>query len=98
MFNFKDLEIEPKENKFSGKKIEVEDILDEEIIVHDFEIKDSIAIIGTKYLTLQIELEKKKKVVFTSGKFLMDVIQQIPTDKFPFTTTIKKTDRRLDFT
>ena len=41
---------------------------------------------------------------FTEGKiyegydFHPDVFGMVPKDKFPFTTTIKKHDRRLDFT
>lgn len=98
MFNFKDLGITPKENFFVGKKIEIEDILDVEIIIDDFEIRDSTKRAGTKYLALQIELKNKKRVVFTSGKILMDVISQIPKENFPFKTTIKKNDKRLEFT
>lgn len=98
MLNFKDLGIKPKESTFTGKKIDVEDLLNEEIKVYGYEIKDSTKKAGTKYLTLQIESDNKKRVVFTSGKILMDVIQQIPEDKFPFKTTIRKTDKRLEFT
>ncbi len=98
MFNFKDLGIKPKENTFTGKKIDIENLLDEEIIVHDFEIGDSKHFEGTKCLTLQIEIEKRKRIVFTSGKTLMAQINEVPEDKFPFTTTIKKNDRRLEFT
>ncbi|MFL9835010.1 hypothetical protein [Chryseobacterium terrae] len=98
MFNFKDLGIKPKENPFTGKKIDIDDILNEEIIVYDFEIKDSTKKSGTKYLTLQIEIDHKKRVVFTSGKTLMDVIEQIPHDKFPFKTIIRRNDKRLEFT
>lgn len=98
MFNFSDLGIQPKENTFTRKKIDVDDLINEEIIVYDFEIKDSTKKAGTKYLTLQIEKENKKRVVFTSGKTLMDVVQQIPKDKFPFKTIIKKNDKRLEFT
>lgn len=98
MFNFKDLGIKPKENSFTGKKIDIEDILNEEIVVYNFEIKDSTKKEGTKYLTLQIEFENKKRIVFTSGKLLMDVIQQIHPDNFPFKTIINKSDKRLEFT
>lgn len=98
MFNFKDFGIKPKENAFTGKKIDVEDLLNEEIIVFDYDIKDSTKKAGTKYLTLQIEVDTKRRVVFTGGKTLMDVIEQIPKDNFPFKTIIRKNDKRLEFT
>lgn len=98
MFNFKDLGIKPKQDTFTGKKIEIDDVLNIEIIVEGFKIQDSTKKIGTKYLTLQIEKEGNKRVVFTGSKNLMDLISQVPEDKFPFKTTIKKSDKRLEFT
>ena len=98
MFNFKDLGITPKESAFVGKKIDVEDVLNLSISVLGYEIKDSTKKANSKYLTLQIENEGIKRVVFTGSKNLMDLIPQVPKNKFPFTTTIKKNDRRLDFT
>lgn len=98
MFNFSDLNITTKENTFTGKKIDVEDVLNEEIVIHDFDIGDSKFFEGTKCLKLQIEIENKKRVVFTSGKTLMAQINEVPEDKFPFKTTIKKNDKRLEFT
>lgn len=98
MFNFKELGIKPTENTFTGKKIDMDDILNVEIIVDAFKIQDSTKKKGSLYLTLQIEKEEIKRVVFTGSKNLMDLINQVPEDKFPFKTIIKKTDKRLDFT
>ncbi|WP_312078397.1 hypothetical protein [Chryseobacterium sp.] len=98
MFNFRDLGIKPKENQFNGKKIEIDDILNTEITVQGFKIEDSKKKQGTKYLTLQIEIEENKRVVFTGSKNLMDLINQVPKDKFPFKTIVKKNDKRLEFT
>lgn len=98
MFHFKDFAIKPKENTFTGKKIEIDDVLNIEIIVERFKIEDSKKKQGTKYLTLQIEKENNKRIVFTGSKNLMDLITQIPKDKFPFKTIIKKNDKTLEFT
>ncbi|SKB63535.1 hypothetical protein SAMN05660477_00395 [Soonwooa buanensis] len=98
MFNFSDFKIKPKENTFIGKKMDVDDVLNIEIAVLGFEIKDSTKKAGTKYLTLQIEVNENKRVVFTGSKTLMDLISQVPKDGFPFKTTIKKNDKRLEFT
>lgn len=98
MFNFRDLGIKSTENTFTGKKIDMDDILNVEIVVDAFKIQDSTKKKGTMYLTLQIEKEETKRVVFTGSKNLMDLINQVPEDKFPFKTTIRKNDKRLDFT
>lgn len=98
MFKFSDLGIKPNENTYTGKKIDVDDILNMEIIVHRYKISDSTKKAGTKLLTLQIEYENNKRVVFTGSKILQDMIVQVPEDKFPFKTTIRKTDKRLEFT
>ena len=98
MFKFKDFNITPKENKFIGKKMDVDDVLNIEVAVLGFEIKDSTKKEGTKYLTLQIEINENKRVVFTGSKNLMDLISQVPENGFPFKTTIKKNDKRLEFT
>lgn len=42
----------------------MDDIINIEIIVHGFEIKDSTKKHGTKYLTLQIEKDQKQKELF----------------------------------
>ncbi|CRH24897.1 hypothetical protein M2T28_14545 [Elizabethkingia miricola] len=98
MFHFSDFNIKPKENAFTGKKIDIDDILNIEIIIYKYQIKDSTKKSNTKYLTLQIEIDKIQRIVFTGSKNLIDLITQVPEDKFPFFTTIKKNDRRLEFT
>ena len=98
MYSFSDFKITPKENTFTGKKIDVDDILNIEIIIHTFKITDSTKKAGTKLLTLQIEYENKKRIVFTGSKNLQDLISQVPESGFPFKTKIQKNDKRLDFT
>ncbi|ATL45445.1 hypothetical protein CQS02_20135 [Elizabethkingia miricola] len=98
MFHFSDFNIKPKENTFTGKKIDIDDILNIEIIINKYQIKDSTKKSNTKYLTLQIEIDNIQRIVFTGSKNLIDLISQVPEDKFPFSTTIKKNDRRLEFT
>lgn len=98
MFKFSDLGIKTNENAFTGKKIDVDDVLNMEIIVHRFKIENSTKKVGTKFLTLQIEYENNKRVVFTGSKILQEQIEQVPENKFPFKTTIKKNDKRLEFT
>ncbi len=98
MFNFSDLNIKPKENTFTGKKMDIDDILNEEIIVSAYDVKPSKKKADSDYLTLQIEFNKNRRVLFTGSKTLIDQITQVPDDKFPFKTKIKKNDKRLEFT
>lgn len=98
MNTFKDLKIKILSTSFVGEKVKMKKILNSEIIVHDFAIKDSEKKPGTKYLTLQISRKDEKEIVFTGAKFLMDMIKQIPKDKFPFLTTITQEDQIYLFT
>ncbi|MGN6601216.1 MAG: hypothetical protein ACTHK8_02130, partial [Ginsengibacter sp.] len=89
MNDFKDFGIKTKVKSFIGDKIKMSKILNKKITVTDFKIDNSkYSDKGNgKCLHLQIELEDKKHVVFTGSVFLMETIQQVPKEKFPFTTT-----------
>jgi hypothetical protein len=97
MINFKDLGIKPAEKPLSGEKVKPNKILNLDIIVHDFRIEDSKFYKGTKCLCLGFELNGIRNVVFMQGNILVQTIQQIPIDKFPFTTKIIKENGRYEF-
>ena len=89
--SFKDFGIKPKESKnLIGEKIAIKKILNKLVSVEFYRIEPS------KYpdsgnvnrLNMQIVYNEDKRVVFTGSKGLMDVIQQIPPENFPFETTI----------
>jgi hypothetical protein len=98
MNNFKDLGIKPELNTFTGDKIKVDRILNAEISVHTYKIEESKKKPGTKFLTLQIEKQGTKHVFFTGSTILMQMIEKVPKDKFPFKTTIIKESEHLEFT
>ncbi|WP_454060116.1 hypothetical protein [Elizabethkingia ursingii] len=98
MNNFKEFNITPSFIAFVGDKVKMSKVLNTEIIIHDYKIKDSEKIPGTKYLTLQITRKGEKEIIFTSAKTLMDMIEQVPKDKFPFMTTITQEDQMFQFT
>lgn len=89
MNNFKDFNIQPKPKGFNGEKIKIVNLFNTEIKVLGYEIKPSVKKENTKCLTIQIEKEGVKRVVFTGSTTLMEQIEQVPKDKMPFTTTIK---------
>lgn len=98
MKSFKDFNLKPQFNAFTGEKIGVDKLLNVEITVHDFKIGDSTKKIGSKMLTLQIEHKGERRVVFTGATILQQLIQQIPKEEFPFKTTIVKQGEHLEFT
>lgn len=100
MNSFADLNITPQYNNFQGNKIDIDDLLNREIIVHDFKIGPSkFKDRGDKEcLTLQITVNNEMRVVFCGSTYLMQTIKLIPKNKFPFTTTIVKKNKCHQFT
>lgn len=101
MNNFKDFNIKISQSKkFEGNKIKISKILNREIIVHDFKIDDSKIFTtngNEKCLQLQISFGNTKHVMFTGSNFLIETIKQIPSDGFPFATTIIEDNNRFIF-
>lgn len=95
---FKDFGIEPKQQLFTGDKIKIDRLLNVNITVLAYKIEPSKQKKGTNMMTIQIEKNNEKHVVFTGSVTLMDMIQQVPKDGFPFETTIIKESERLKFT
>ncbi|HEY3406441.1 MAG TPA: hypothetical protein VGK59_23800 [Ohtaekwangia sp.] len=98
MNNFSDFDIKPKAIPFTGDKIKIKTLVNVQIKVIDFKIAPSKKKEGTEYLTLQIERSGDKRVTFTGSSILIDQIRRVPTDKFPFTTTIKQINEYYEFT
>ncbi len=98
MNNFKSFNIKPQVLNFTGEKIKIERILNTEIEIHDFKIEPSKLKKGTDYLTLQIMRSGIYNVVFTGSTILIQMINKIPKEKFPFKTTIKKDNEYYEFT
>ncbi|MEG0188270.1 hypothetical protein [Algoriella sp.] len=98
MNNFKNFKIKPNLTNFVGDKIKIDRIINREIIVQKFKIEDSKAKQGTKFLTLQIELNGTNNIIFTGSKILQEMILQVPENGFPFKTTIIRENEYLEFT
>lgn len=100
MNSFSDLNIKPQYNNFLGNKIEIDDLLNKQIVVHAYKIGPS------KYpergngkcLTLQITMDGEQRVAFLGSVYLQKTIELVPKDKFPFTTTIVKKNKCHQFT
>lgn len=98
MNSFKDFNIQPKINAFVGEKIPVQRLFNLEILIIDFKIEPSKQKKDTELLTLQIEKQGEKRIVFTGSKVLIDQIKRVPKNRFPFTTTIKGDNDYYEFT
>lgn len=99
MKDFKDLGVKPAQQIMQGEKIKIDRVLNKEIIVHYYEIKPSKFDRGNgKCLYIQIEIDSVKRVLFTGSGVLMETIEKIPKDAFPFKTTIIKDNDRFQFT
>ena len=103
MNSFSQFNIKASTKGFEGDKIRMAKILNREIVVHDFRLEDSKVPAfkekgSGKCLHLQISFNNEKHIVFTSSNGLIETIQMIPRDKFPFTTTIVEDNDRYLFT
>ena len=103
MNSFNQFNIKVTTKNFEGDKIRIAKILNREIVVHDFRIEDSKVEAfknkgSGKCLCLQISFNSEKHIVFTSSGGLIETIQQIQKDKFPFTATIIRDNERYLFT
>lgn len=100
MNSFKDFGIKPQVKNFEGEKIRIDKILNKQIVVEDFKTAESkYQDKGTgKLLTLQIVVDNTRRVVFTGSLNLMEMIQKVPKNKMPFTTTIVRENERFEFT
>lgn len=100
MKQFKDLGIKTNIQSLKGDKIKIERILNKEITVVRYKIEPSkLADKGNGMrLVFQILHNGIDHIVFTGSGVLMDMIQQVPKEDFPFTTTITKTNDYFEFT
>lgn len=103
MKQFNEFGIKPAVKKLEGDSINIDKILGHEIIVQDFRLEESKIQKyknqgSDKCLHLQFEFEGNKHIIFTSGHILIDSIQRIPEDGFPFKTTIIAKMKRYEFT
>jgi hypothetical protein len=96
MKTFKEFNIKIENKGLNGEKIRVKKILNREIVVTDFIVKDSKY--HGKCLYLQLESDNNKHVLFTGSKILLEAIEKVPKERFPFKTTIVMDGDRLQFT
>lgn len=97
MKKFKDFNIEVEIKAFVGDKIKISKVLNRPIIVQGFKVENSKYNTG-KCLCMQIELNNVKHIIFTGSTVLLDSIQKVSTEDFPFETTIVEENEMYLFT
>lgn len=103
MNRFSQFDIKQTSKSFQGDKVKMERILNREIVIHAFKIEETKVKTfqergSGKCLHIQISYNNEMHVLFTSASGLIETIQQVPEDKFPFITTIIKENERFKFT
>ena len=95
--NFSDFGITIK-TSFEGPKLYPEDLLDQEIIVHYYEIRPSKKDRGeSDCLYVQITLNNEKRLLWSSSSYLMEALGNVPESGFPFKAKIIKINRHYEF-
>ena len=85
-----------KETILDGEKIRIDDVINHEITILNYSIKESKLKEGDS-LTLQISKDNKKYVIFTGSHVLIDQIKKYK-DEIPFLTTIRKINKYYSLT
>lgn len=88
-----------KESILNGDKIKIDDILNKEIKIIGYSIKNSKYSKNKngEYLTLQIESDNKKHIIFTGSDVLIDQINKY-SNEIPFLTIIRKINKYYSLT
>jgi len=82
---------------FEGDKKKIEDILNQEILIIDFKVKESKHHKNTEYVTIQFKIDNILYIAFTGSNVLIEQLNKY-TDNIPFYTSIKKIDKYYIFT
>lgn len=80
-----------------GLKIKISGVLNRDIVVHAYQIKDSKFKDKDLCLYLQIYIDGAMRLLFTGSEILIGYIKQIPMEHFPFTTRIVEKDQGFHF-
>jgi ribosomal protein S8 len=77
---------------FEGDKKKIEDILNKEILILDFKIKDSKQRQNSLYVTIQFRMDDNTFIVFTGSTVLINQLEKYK-ENLPFFTVIKRIDK-----
>jgi hypothetical protein len=100
MKSFSELGIQSNKNYFVGDKVKIMKVLNREIIIQNYKIEKSQYPKNKSgnVLTLQIEINNEKMIIFTGSDFIMQQIVQVSEEDLPFATTIVKIGEHFELT
>ena len=100
MNSFSQMNIKAPVMAFTGDKIKLSRILNEEIIVHRYKIEQSkFQEKGNgQRLVLQLEWKGNQHILFSGSVTLMAMIREVPEANYPFKTIIRMIGERPQFT
>ncbi|MDP2754563.1 MAG: hypothetical protein Q8P40_09265 [Nitrospirota bacterium] len=81
---------------FDGDKKKIDEILNQDILILDFKIKESKQRQGTSYATIQFRQNDKNYIIFTGYGVIIDQLNKYK-ENLPFYTIIKKIDKYYTF-
>jgi hypothetical protein len=81
-----------EEDVFDGDKKRIDDILNQEVLILKFKIKNSTKRKGTLYATIQFRLDEEEYVLFTGSNVIIDQLKRYE-EHMPFYATFRKIDR-----
>lgn len=81
---------------FEGDKKKIDEILNQEILVVDFKVKDSKHHRDSQYVTLQFKIDADSFIMFSGSKVLAEQLEKYK-DNIPFYAVIKKIDKYYTF-
>ena len=82
---------------FDGDKKKIDEIINKDILIIDYKIKDSKQHKDTQYVTIQFKIDNINHIVFTGSKVLSEQLEKYK-DNILFYTQIKKIDKYYTFT
>jgi len=81
---------------FDGDKKKIDDILNQEILVLDFKVKNSKQKKDTLYVTIQFKFQEENFIIFSGSGVLIEQLEKYK-ENLPFYTVIKKIDKYYTF-
>lgn len=82
---------------FEGDKKKLDDILNQEILIINFKVKDSKQRKDSKYITIQFKIDDKLYIIFSGSVVLMNQLEKYK-DSLPFYAIIKRIDKYYTLT
>jgi len=82
---------------FDGDKKRIDDVLNKDILIINFKVKDSKKRENSLYATIHIKIDGSNYIIFSGSIVLIDQLEKYKNN-LPFYTAIKKIDRYYTFT